>query len=158
MTDRALSMWQTLGVIAVLLMLAVAICGCSHNAVSYGDGLMLETTINPESYALGVSLRWGKILSVATRENSEVEMIGATEGSAGSGTGDTGAKSEATVRVKIGRQVTGYLVDAIAAGATPKELDTYVDSGAVPDGEKEEAAPPTQSEASTPVPPAADAK
>ena len=131
MNKKTKKMLETIGVIVVLAMLAVALCGCSHNAVSYGDGLMMETTINPESYAFGVSLRWGKILTVAARENTEVEMTGGSSGSAGSGTGDTGAKSEASVRVKVGPQITGYYVDAVAAGAKPEELKEYVDGDKV---------------------------
>ena len=126
MKEKAKKVLETIGVVVVLAMLAVALCGCSHNAVSYGDGLMMETTINPESYAFGVSLRWGKILSVAVRENAEVEMNGGNEANAGNTTGDTGAKGESSVRVKIGPQITGYYVDAIKAGATQEKLDNYV--------------------------------
>ena len=113
----------------ILVALALVCAGCSHNAVSYGDGLMLETTVNPESYAFGVSLRWGKILSVAVRENAEVEMNGGNDAAAGNTTGDTGAKSESSVKVKIGRQITGYYVDAIKAGSSAEELDNYMNSG-----------------------------
>ena len=114
----------------VLLLIALAallLAGCGHNAVSYGDGIMLETTINPESYAFGVSLRYGKILTVAVRENAEVEMEGAGNGSAtpGSDGAQTGASSTGKVRVKIGPQITGRFVEAVQAGAKAADLAAY---------------------------------
>ena len=124
MSEKVKSILSTAAVVVVLLMLAVAICGCSHNTVSYGDGVMLETTVNPETYAFGVSLRYGKILTVCARENTEVEMTGGNTTPTGT-SGDATAKTEASVRMKVGRQVTGYYVDAIAAGADAKDLNTY---------------------------------
>ena len=125
MNERTMNFWRTFGVVVVLLMLAVALCGCSHNTVSYGDGIMLETTINPETYAFGVSLRYGKILTACTRENTEIEMTGGNTTPTGTGTEGGAAKTEASVRMKVGRQVTGYLVDAVEAGADAKDLNAY---------------------------------
>lgn len=101
--------------------------GCSHNTVSYGDGIMLETTLNPEAYAFGVSFRYGKILTVCVRENSEIEMQGAGSGTAGTGDGggSSGANSSGNVKIKIGRQITGYCVDALKAGMKPEEMAKY---------------------------------
>ena len=108
--------------LATVFMLA----GCGHNTVSYGDGIMFETTINPETYAFGVSLRYGKILTACVRENTEVEMQGAGSGNASpGGEQSAGASSTGKVKFKIGRQITGYYVDAIKAGATPEQLDKY---------------------------------
>lgn len=102
----------------------IALTGCSHNTVSYGDGVMLETTANPETFAFGVSLRYGKILTVCARENTEVEMTGGNTTPTGT-SGDATAKTEASIRMKVGHQVTGYLVDAIEAGAEAKDLNVY---------------------------------
>ena len=110
-----------IALLAVGLLLAV---GCSHNTVSYGDGIMLETTINPEAYAFGISFRYGKILTACVRENSELEMQGAGSGSAGE-PGDSGsaaASSTGSVKLKIGKQITGYYVDAVRAGAKPEDM------------------------------------
>ena len=110
-----------------LLALAL-LTGCGHNTVSYGDGIMLETTVNPETYAFGVSLRYGKILTACVREQTEIEMQGGNNTTGGgSEKGSTAAKTEASVKVKVGKQITGYYVDAIKAGATPKQLDEYTD-------------------------------
>lgn len=115
---------------AVLLLfglLALAlVTGCGHNMVSYGDGIMLETTINPETYAFGISLRYGKILTACVRENTEIEMSGGNNTTGGgSDKGSTAAKTDASVKLKVGKQITGYYVDAIKAGAKPEEVDKY---------------------------------
>ena len=125
------------------------VCGCGHNTVSYGDGIMLETTINPETYAFGISLRYGKILTACVRENTEVEMTGGNNTTGGGeAKGSTAAKTEASVKVKVARQITGYYVDAVKAGAKPEDLQKYVDSGEVVvntgnDTEKAASAPKT---------------
>lgn len=111
----------------LIALAALLLAGCGHNAIQYGDGIMLETTINPESYAFGVSLRYGKILTVAVRENAEVEMEGAGNGSAtpGGESAQTGASSTGKVKVKIGPQLTGRFVEAVEAGASVLDLATY---------------------------------
>ena len=101
--------------------------GCSHNTLSFGDGIMLETTLNPEAYAFGISFRYGKILTACLRENAELEMQGAGSGSAGTGDSgqSTGANSSGSVKLKVGPQITGYYVDALKAGAKPEEMVKY---------------------------------
>ena len=115
----------------VLLGPCIFLSGCSHNTVSYGDGIMLETTLNPEAYAFGISFRYGKILTVCVRENAELEMQGSGSGTAGTGeSGRTaGAQSTGNVKLKIGQQITGYYVDALRSGAKPEELVKYAGSG-----------------------------
>lgn len=103
--------------------------GCSHNVVTYSDGVGFETTMRPDTGNFGITFRYGKILSVTARENTEVEMTG--EGAAGSGgenATSTNASSAGSVKVKIGNQITGYYVDALKAGATPEQLDEYATS------------------------------
>lgn len=114
-----------LAVIAGLIIAVVALCtGCSHNSVQYSDGVGFETVFRPDSGNFGITFRYGKILSVAARENTEVEMTGEGQGSGGENSG--GASSSGSVKVKIGRQITGYYVDALNAGATPEQLNTYL--------------------------------
>lgn len=116
----------------VALLACFLVSGCGHNTISYGDGIMLETTINPETYAFGVSLRYGKILTACVRENTTVEMTGGNNATGG-GTdkGNTAAKTEASVKVAVGRQITGYYCDAVKAGAKPEDLQKYADTGEV---------------------------
>ncbi len=106
-------------------LLAAVLTGCSHNTVSYGDGIMLETTLNPEAYAFGISFRYGKILTACLRENAELEMQGAGSGNAGTDGKTAGAQSSGSVKVKVGPQITGYYVDALKAGAKPEEMVKY---------------------------------
>ena len=114
-----------LAVIIGLIIAVIALCtGCSHNSVQYSDGVGFETTFRPDSGNFGITFRYGKILSVAARENTEVEMTGEGQGSGGENSG--GASSSGSVKVKIGKQITGYYVDALNAGATPEQLNTYL--------------------------------
>ena len=100
--------------------------GWSHNVGSYSDGIGFETTMRPDTGNFGITFRYGKILSVTARENTEVEMTGT--GNAGGGKENaTTAATDGKVKMKIGKQITGYYVDALKAGATPEQLDKYTD-------------------------------
>ena len=109
----------------IVAVAAVFICvGCSHNVVTYSDGVGFETTMRPDTGNFGIAFRYGKILSVTARENTEVEMAGA--GNAGAGKENAASTAaDGNVKMKIGKQITGYYVDAIKAGATPEQLDKY---------------------------------
>ena len=89
------------------LLLAV-LCGCGHNIVTYGDGIMLETTCNPETFTFGFLFRHGKILSAVVRENSELAVDTAADGEAAPSDGDAAssgkAVSSASIRLKTGPQ------------------------------------------------------
>ncbi|MBE6369684.1 MAG: hypothetical protein E7056_05950 [Lentisphaerae bacterium] len=100
--------------------------GCSHNSITYSDGVGFETTLRPDTGNFGVLFRYGKILSVAARENTEVEMVGAGNGSSGDKSTVANAAADGSVKVKIGSQVTDYFVDAIKAGATFDQLEKYL--------------------------------
>ena len=96
--------------------------GCGHNMISYGDGFMLETTLNPDTYTVGIGFKFGKILTICARENTLVEL-----------TSDTGCTPEATEKtgtvtkltVHTGPQITGYYVSALEAGAKAEDLNAY---------------------------------
>ena len=109
-----------------LLAAALFGAGCSHNSITYSDGVGFETTLRPDTGNFGVLFRYGKILSVAARENTEVEMTGAGNGSGGDKSTATNAAADGSVKVRIGNQVTGYFVDAIEAGATFDQLEKYL--------------------------------
>lgn len=115
------------GMILFLLGCSLLFTGCSHNAVTYSDGVGFETTMRPDTGNFGITFRYGKVLSVAVRENAEVEMQGA--GAAGAGGGeDSSANANGSVKVKIGQQITGYYVEALKAGATAETLDKYTEA------------------------------
>lgn len=107
-------------VLGLLIVLLVA--GCSHNIITYGDGIQAEAGWIPDQYKVSACFRYGKILSICVRENAEIEMDGIGSGNAGSDGKTAGASNSGSVKVKIGPQVTGYYVDALKAGAKPAEL------------------------------------
>ena len=100
--------------------------GCSHNSITYSDGVGFETTLRPDTGNFGVLFRYGKILSIAARENTEAEMTGAGNGSSGDKSAATNAAADGSVKVRIGSQVTGYFVDAIKAGVTFDQLEKHL--------------------------------
>ena len=102
---------------------ALFTAGCSHNVVNYSDGIGFETSMRPDSGNFGITLRYGKILSVTARENTEISMTGAGEG--GSADEQSAAKADSKVKMKIGPQITGYYVDALKAGASAQDLNNY---------------------------------
>ena len=110
---------------AVILCGAViALSGCSHNVLTYSDGVGIETTMRPDSGNFGLTFRYGKILSVTARENTEVDMTGASD----VGSKDSPSLSSNTsgnVRMMLGKQWNGYLMDAIKSGATPEHIEAY---------------------------------
>lgn len=110
--------------VIVLAAAALLTAGCSHNVVTYSDGVGFETTMRPDTGNFGITFRYGKILSVTARENTEVEMKGAgTAG--GENSASASANASGSVKVKIGRQITGYYVDAVKAGIPAEKLDQY---------------------------------
>ena len=117
--------FKVVGILAALACLFLA--GCGHNAIQYGDGVGFDFGVNPEEWKLSFNLRYGKILSACVRENAELEITGGndTTGNGGNATGGATTKTESSVKIKIGRQCTGYYVDAIKAGAKPEQLDKY---------------------------------
>ncbi|MBQ7404746.1 MAG: hypothetical protein IJW05_15050, partial [Lentisphaeria bacterium] len=114
---------------------AVILSGCGHNVINYGDGVGFDAGINPENGTFSFNLRYGKILSAVTRDNVEIEMSGQADASGNvtpsiagassgqpAGKGNTGVNTSGALRVKIGRQINGYTVDAIKAGADSKQI------------------------------------
>ena len=129
-TAETIPCLRTISALPVLVS-CILFSGCSHNTLSYGDGIMLETTLNPEAYAFGISFRYGKILTACLRENAELEMQGTGSGNAGTGDGGSsaGASGTGSVKLRIGRQITGYCVDALRSGAKPEDLVKYASPG-----------------------------
>ena len=86
-----------------ILLSVLLLSGCGHNMVTYGNGIMLQTTVNPETYTVGLSIRYGKILTVALRENTKVSVD--TE------TTESGVTE--SIYIETGDQLNGYYVDAL---------------------------------------------
>ena len=97
------------------------IFGCSHNAITYSDGIGFETTANPQTFTFGINFRYGKIFTAVLRENSSVSMTGNGESK------DDDISSTSNLKIKIGPQITGYYVDALKEGASAENLNTYTE-------------------------------
>ncbi len=103
----------------------LVLSGCSHNVVTYGDGIGLDVGVDPEHFMASVTLRYGKTLTAVTRDNVEIEMAGKADMD---GVPSTEKKSDGKVatdgnlRIKIGRQINGYAVDLVEAGADAQKV------------------------------------
>ena len=102
--------------------LAVLTAGCSHNVVNYSDGIGVDATFRPDAGNFGITFRYGKILTATVRENTEVEMTGSADAAAKE---TVSTATAGGVKIKVGRQVTGYMVDALNAGVTVDQLQKY---------------------------------
>ena len=109
-------------IIFVAAAVAVAVAGCSHNVVNYSDGIGVDATFRPDAGNFGITFRYGKILTATIRENTEIEMTGSADAS---GKETVNAATDGGVKIKTGKQITGYLVDALDAGATVEQLTEY---------------------------------
>ena len=118
----------------IIIGMTMLLAGCGHNVINYGDGVGFDAGINPENGTFSFNLRYGKILSAVTRDNVEIEMSGdvGADGSvapsaagaenANAGKGNVGVSSKGALKVKIGRQINGYAVDLVKAGADPNKV------------------------------------
>lgn len=105
-------------------MSAAVLTSCGHNAVQYSDGIGINAGFDPDHLTASFTLRYGKILSVAVRDVTEVEMTGDASGS-----GEAAQASASTaggVRVKIGRQINGYTCDLVKAGAGADQINAIL--------------------------------
>jgi len=99
---------------------AAMLCSCGHNAIQFSKGIGFDAGFDPEHMTARVNLRYGEILSVAARDNLEVELATGVDGGSEEVTAST--KTDSFLKIKIGRQMNGYTVDAIEAGATAEQL------------------------------------
>ena len=111
--------------IPVLLVLS----GCSHNSVIYGDGIGFDMGVDPEHLSASFTLRYGKTLTAITRDNVEIELAGKADADGvPAQNGKSKVGTDGNLRVKIGRQINGYAVDLVEAGADPdKVVDALTD-------------------------------
>lgn len=110
-------------ILVIICMLSLV--GCSHNSINYSDGIGFETTFRPDSGNFGFTFRYGKILSAVLRENSAIEMNGTNNVNSNS---NTNVNTDGNVKINIGKQITGYYVDALKAGANQEKLNEYLES------------------------------
>jgi len=99
---------------------AFALCGCGHNAITFGKGVGFEAGFDPEHMTGRVELLYGEMLNVAARDNFEIEFKSDMEG--GDNQANAAAKTGTALKIKFGQQINGYTVDAVKAGADAKDL------------------------------------
>ena len=118
------------GIVITASIFMALLSGCGHNVITYGDGIQAEVGFIPDQYKIALTFRYGKILTACVRENAEVEMEGNGSGKAGDGKDEKSASAESAgkLKIKIGKQITGYTVDALKAGAKYEDL-AKVDNG-----------------------------
>ena len=108
----------TIGIPVLLLLTA-----CSHNVVTYGDGIGFDMGVDPEHFSASFTLRYGKTLTAVTRDNVEIELAGKADADGvPAQNGKSKVGTEGNLRVKIGRQINGYAVDLVEAGADPGKV------------------------------------
>ena len=128
-------------VLIVAFAMTVLLTACGHNAFVLDKGVGFRAGFDPEHLSADVRFVYGEALTVAARDNFEIELVSDMEG--GQEQSSAAAKTGTMFRVKVGQQINGYTVDAIKAGASAKDLVRPV---------PEEDAPPVQAEACTPAP------
>ena len=107
----------TIGIPVLLLLTA-----CSHNVVTYGDGIGFDMGVDPEHFSASFTLRYGKTLTAVTRDNVEIELAGKANADGVQASDATKVGTDGNLRVKIGRQINGYAVDLVEAGADPGKV------------------------------------
>ena len=115
-------------VLATACILPGALCACGHNAIQYSDGIGINAGVDPEHLTASFTLRYGKILSVASRDMFELEMSGDATGSGESA--QTSARTSSGLKIRIGRQINGAARDLIEAGATAEQIDALLNTPA----------------------------
>ncbi len=120
----------------------LGLTACGHNAVVFGKGFGLRAGFDPEHMSADVSFIYGEQLTLAARDNIEIELASDVEGGQEQATADV--KTGSKLKIRIGQQVNGYFCDAVKAGADAKDLiainGNYPPGKAAEEPEEEKAA------------------
>ena len=107
-------------VITLALFTMLILTSCGHNAIQFSKGIGFDAGFDPEHMTARVNLRYGEILSVACRDNIEVDVATGVKG--GQEQAQASTETDSSLKIKIGQQINGYFVEAIEAGADAKDL------------------------------------
>ena len=99
---------------------AAMLCSCGHNAIVFGKGFGLRAGFDPEHMSADVSFVYGEQLTLAARDNIEIELVSDVEGGQEQSTADV--KTGSRLKIRIGEQVNGYFVNALETGATADQI------------------------------------
>lgn len=105
-------------------MAAAVLTSCGHNAIQYSDGIGINAGFDPEHLTANFTIRYGKILSVASRDMFELEMSGDATGS-GEAT-QASAQTSSGIKIRIKRQINGAACDLVKAGATAEQINAML--------------------------------
>lgn len=94
--------------------------GCGHNAIVFDKGFGFHAGVDPEHFSADVRFVYGEALTLAARDNLELELVSDVEGGQEQSAADV--KTGSKLRIKIGRQVNGAARDLIEAGATADQI------------------------------------
>jgi hypothetical protein len=109
----------------VSLALMPLLSGCGHNSVIYSNGIGVDVGVDPEHFMASFTLRYGKTLTAVTRDNVEIELAGKADVDgipSGEKKSDGKVGTDDTLRIKIGRQINGYAVNLVEAGADAQKV------------------------------------
>lgn len=100
--------------------LSGALTACGHNAVVFDKGFGFRAGFDPEHFSADVRFVYGEALTLAARDNVELELVSDVEGGQEQSAADV--KTGSKLRIRIGRQANGYTRDLIEAGATADQI------------------------------------
>ena len=100
------------------------LAACGHNAIVFDKGLGFRAGIDPEHLSADIRFVYGEALTLAVRDNMELEWTSDAEGGQEQSAADT--KTGSKLRIRIGRQVNGAARDLIEAGATAEQIDAML--------------------------------
>lgn len=103
----------------------LCLCGCGHNAIVFDKGLGFRAGFDPEHLSADVRFVYGEALTLAVRDNIELEWVSDAEGGQEQSSAD--AKTASKLKIRIGRQANGATRDIIEAGATADQLRALFD-------------------------------
>ena len=103
----------------------VALSACGHNAIVFDKGLGFHAGFDPEHLSADVRFVYGEALTLAARDNLELELVSDAEGGQEQAAADV--KTGSRLRIRIGRQVNGAARDLIEAGATAEQIHALLD-------------------------------
>ena len=99
---------------------AAMLCSCGHNAIIFDKGFGLHAGFDPEHFSADVRFAYGEALTLAARDNLEIELVTDVEGGQEQSTADV--KTGSRLKIRIGEQVNGYFVNALETGATADQI------------------------------------
>jgi len=112
------------------VLMAVLVTGCGHNAIVFDKGLGFRAGFDPEHLSADVRFVYGEALTLAVRDNIELEWVSDAEG--GQEQAAAEAKTGSKLKIKIGRQVNGAASDLVEAGVTADQIRALLESSPTP--------------------------